>query len=97
MKFENKDLKVSFKIDDVITVPVQLMYWSGIDEASGMAKYIMRWSAARILVKDWKCKVFKDPLAAFNDETDPRITAVIMWAGQEVYEYIEGLTKVPND
>jgi hypothetical protein len=99
VKFENKDLKVSFEIDDVITVPVQLMYWGAIDEAAGLAKFMKRWNGARMIVKEgsWKCKAFKDHLAAFNDETDPTITAIIMWSAQVVYDYITGLTDFPND
>ena len=97
MKFEKKELKLSFEIDDVITVPMQLMYWGMIDEANGMAKFVMRWNAARILVKEWKFKPYPDPLAAFADKSDPAITAAIMWASQEVYDYITGLTEVPND
>ena len=97
MKFEKKEIGLSFEVDDVITVPTQLMYWGAIDEASGMAKFIMRWNAARMLVKEWKFKVFPDPTAAFAEATDPAITAGIMWASQQVYDYITGLTKVPND
>ncbi len=97
MKFENKDLKVSFEIDDVITVPIQLMYWGAIDEAAGMAKFLRRWNAARMIINEWKCKSFKDHQAAYDEETDPTVTAVIMWVSQQVYEYIEGLTKVPNE
>ena len=79
MKFENKDLKVSFEVDDVITVPMQLMYWGMIDEAAGMSKFLKRWNAARSIISEWKCEAFKDCLASYSEETDPTVTAVIMW------------------
>ena len=99
MKFENKALKVSFEINDVLTVPMQLMYWGMVDEADGMSKFLQLWNGARVLVEKgtWKCEFLDDPLAALTEETDPYLTAVIVWVGKEVYKYITELEKVPND
>ena len=96
MKFENKELGLKFEIEEVIAVPIQMGYWALIEDLGFGAKYLRYWIGARMLIKEWEFKPFPDHNGDFAELTDPAITAALMWAGNEVFEYVEGLTAPKN-
>jgi hypothetical protein len=78
------------------TVEWQLTYYSKFTEARGEPLFIQLWNAAQSLIKEWECSLLLDPLVDLKSITDPAVTTVIMWAGNQVSSYVTGLDALPK-
>ncbi len=93
MKFENKELKVTFEIPDVITVRQQLKYMSYVRFTLGEEHYLALWEGAKLLMTEWECesipKLAKYDLDKAEDFAD---THIIIWVGNQVSAHVFELT-----
>lgn len=86
----------SLPAPDQLTVQQQLEYYSRYADSQSLPLYLRLWTSALSLIEDWSCEVLPDPRVNLKTVTNPDITMVIMWAGQEVLGYIEGLDLLPK-
>jgi hypothetical protein len=92
--FEHKERGVRFEVVDEPTVEQQLIWVSKMVDARSNNLFLGYWEAAKPLIESWECAGFKDFNQALSELTDPGITEVIIWAGNKVMEYMNGLETV---
>jgi hypothetical protein len=95
---KNEKLETSFTLPDVITVRMQMAYFSHIARSSGDELFLRLWKGATALLRDWQSAIVPDPEKFDVDrETDPRATELIIWAGLRVQERMNGLEQLPKN
>lgn len=78
------------------TVEVQLDYFSAYASTAALPLYKRLWHSARVIIVDWTCPLMPDMSTDLSGLTDPEVTTLIIWAGQEVLTYMEGLEALPK-
>ena len=91
-KFKNKELKVSFELPDVINCRDQLRFFDATIGTRENELFIRMWEGAKALIEKWDCSYF-DYKDSLDEETDPRITRLVIWIGSEVSRHMNDLEK----
>ena len=97
MKFERANPDCKFEIPDKITVRQQLAYYSTAAGLPDKKMFERTWEAAKDLTRTWDCPLFPDYEKSLDEETDPKIAEILVWAGQQVRQYINSLDVIPKN
>ena len=88
MEFKRVDPDCRFIIPDKLTVRQQLAFFSG-SLVVGSADYQERlWMGAQALIQEWECPALPDRNIDLDKTTDPQVTQVMLWAGNQVRAYL---------
>jgi hypothetical protein len=97
-EYKNEKLETSFALPEVITVRMQMAYFSQIARSSGDELFFRLWRGATALVRDWQSKIIPDPEKLdLDSETNPQATELIIWAGLRVQERMNSLEQIPKN
>jgi hypothetical protein len=98
MKYENKELEVSFTMPDALSVRQQLDYRSRLIDHMDDNAFLRNWLALMPIVEDWKCKAIPDPATFDPDEaTDKSVADIIFWSSNEMAGHMLELDDVPKN
>lgn len=95
MKFERENC--NFEIPDRPTVRQQILYFgaaTGLERIDSMLRY---WEGAKQLIQKWECEVMPDYKISLDELTDPTQAQIVMWAGLQVVQYMNGLDDIPKN
>ena len=96
MDFTNEVLGAKLSLPDRPTVRQQLRYQGEIGARMGGELYIRLWAGAKTIITGWECAhVTLD--ADLDEITDPTAARCLMWAGLQVYSFIDALEDVPKN
>lgn len=90
-EFKRVDPDCSFTLPETITVREQLAYYSIAGGTKGRDLWERQWEASKPLIGDWACALLPDKDTDLGEVTNPQIPLVLVWAVQQVAEYISGL------
>ena len=94
--FNREGPEAQFMLPAHPTVEQQLNYFSAYADTVKLPMYLRLWRSAQVLITDWFCPVLPDPGADLRALTNPDVTTVIIWAGQNVLSYMEALDSLPK-
>lgn len=95
MEFKNEHC--TFTIPDRPTVRMQ-MRWFGATQGRAKEDYLVRyWEAAKVLIEKWDCAAMPDYTVDLDTLTDPTQTSVCIWAGLQVFQFMNELDDVPKN
>ena len=97
MDFEREEPKCKFSIVDRPTVRQQLEYYSLIGGGIGKDMLVRYWMGAQALIVHWECETLPEKEFDIEEETNPDITDLIVWAGIEVKKFMNGLDNIPKN
>ena len=97
MEFKRVNPDCTFSIPDKITVRQQLAFYSVAAGNPDKTMFERIWKASKELIEAWNCSVFPDYEQDLDKETDPVIAQIVVWAGQQVRQYINSLELVPKN
>lgn len=93
-EYTNEDLGVRFTLPDRPSVGQQLRY-KGRVYATGFYSddvYIRTWMGFLALFQEWECELVPDPKTLdLENETNPAVTDVMMWAGNTTARHMNTL------
>lgn len=95
MEFKNDDC--TFTIPDRPTVRQQLAWFSAVsghDQNDLMERY---WDGAKALIQKWECAALPDYKVDIDTIDKPTQTAVMIWAGMQVLNFMRALEDVPKN
>lgn len=96
-EFSNKERGVRFTLPDRITVRDQLHYFSVMSDGVTLETMERYWEAAKVLIENWECKKLPNIETDLGSVFDDKITAVVLWSGAQVMNYMSGLGTVPKN
>lgn len=96
LEFKRVNPVASFTLPAHPTVDTQLEYFSAYADTANLPMYKRLWRSARAILSNWDCSVLSDPSVDLTQVTDPDATTVIIWAGEQVLTYMEGLDALPK-
>lgn len=99
MNAENKVLGVSFTLPDTPTVREQLKIDSRMALLFSVDDwYLVYFQAINHVINDWECEKVPNPKDLLvENETDPDITAIIVWTCKTVQDWRNNLGNVPKN
>ena len=98
--FENESLGTKFDLPEKITVRQQMAYRGRVYSGASYTEdvFLRHWFGAVGLLQNWESVVLPDPTELdIDNETDPQIADVIMWAGNAVASHMLALERVEKN
>ena len=96
MKYEDKELGVSFTIPDRITVGSFLEYHSLKDFSEPEERWLKAWEASKAVVEDWQCPLLPEMDKLNLSSNDARLVKIVRWTAGEAAEHIARLMTIPK-
>ena len=99
MEFKNDELNTSFVIPEPVTVKKMMAFMSVYATAQNRdIEFIeIMWRAAKIVITDWKSPYLADIDADLEQETNPAVYDLLLWASTTVRNYIQSLERIPKN
>jgi hypothetical protein len=94
--FERADPSVRLGLPARPNVEQQLIYYSRFTETRGEDLFLRLWHSAQSLIEGWECELLPDPTTDLKSITNPDVVTIIMWAGNQVSSYMNGLDALPK-
>lgn len=87
----------TFIIPERPTVRQQMMWFSavsGSDKTKSLERY---WEGAKALIEKWESSALPDYKISLDAITDPSQTSIVIWAGIQVLDFMNGLEDIPKN
>lgn len=95
-RFDRAVPDVHFALPAHPTVRQQLEYFSRYHGTRDEPIYLRLWHSAVILISEWQCAALPDLHTDLDQITSADATTAIMWAGNQVLQYINDLELLPK-
>ena len=95
-RFDRIEPECHFSLPAHPTVKQQLEYYSRYADTRNEPMYLRLWASAQVVIKEWECTILPDRKVSLESITDPQVTTAIMWAGNEVIQYMSNLETLPK-
>lgn len=80
------------------TVRQQTEYYALAAQGPTKDLFIRYWDAAQALIAEWECAAIPDRSKLDVDaETNPNVTAIMIWVGLEVKRHVDALETIPKN
>jgi len=96
MRYENRELHVSFELPDRPTVRQQLRWRGETVSMPGAELFEKLWAGARQLITAWECDAVGID-ADLDALTDPAAAQIVEWVGLQVFTHMRALEDLPKN